>query len=196
MRVSGPAIVHLSLCIAVGGIAVASSPSPQNFVQALLASGRHESIPAEMDIYKPLIGDWRIIGKEYSDGVPKSVEMTVTFVRALDGRAIQDVWNWPIDASLPATGANRAGGTTLRVYDPVERVWQVTWIDPLARNRVQLEGRKVGENLVHLGATAVGVPRRWIFSGIRQESFTWRGEISNDGGQTWFLSAEYFAKRQ
>jgi hypothetical protein len=168
----------------------------QGFIDALVAAARHDSIPADMDIYAPVLGDWEITGTESVTDPPKPVKMKVNFARTLDGRAIQDVWSWAIDPKLPAIGPNYACGTTLRVYDPQERVWRVTWVDPVRRNRVQLDARKVGADIVQLGANAKGELRRWIFSEIANESFTWRGEGSPDGGQTWRLYAEYFARRR
>jgi hypothetical protein len=160
----------------------------QGFIQALIAPSRHESIPADMDIYAPFLGDWKITGTEYLEkDQPHAVTVEVNFARALEGRAIQDIWSW--------VGSNRGSGTTLRVYDPDERVWRVTWIDPVRCARAQLDARKVGADIVQIGANAKGVPRRWTFSDIRADSFTWRGEHSDDGGQTWQLNAEYFAQR-
>lgn len=197
MRISGPPFVYTTLLVAAGGFAGAgASTSPQGFIDALVATSRHESIPADMDIYAPVLGDWEITGAEYLQKTPKRVKMTVNFARALDGRAIQDIWSWAIDPNLPATGANHASGTTFRVYDPEERVWRVTWIDPVKRGRVQLDARKVGADIVQIGANSKGEPRRWIFSDITGDSFTWRGEGSEDGGKTWRLYAEYFARRR
>jgi hypothetical protein len=150
-----------------------------------------------MDIYAPFLGDWDITGAEYPQpNQPTSVTMVVNFARALDGRAIQDVWSWPLDRKLPIAGANRASGTTCRVYDPVEKVWRITWIDPVKRARVQLDARKLGSDVVQIGANANGQPRRWTFTDIAADSFTWRGEFSEDGGRTWQVNAEYFAKRR
>jgi hypothetical protein len=83
----------------------------------------------------------------------------------------------------------------MRVYDPSERVWRVTWINPVDGARVQLDARKVGQDIVQIGANAKGVPRRWIFSDIGSDRFVWRGEHSDDDGRTWQLNAEYFARR-
>ncbi|HEY5755108.1 MAG TPA: hypothetical protein VIU34_04760 [Steroidobacter sp.] len=191
--------VYPSLLAAAGTLVGggASAASSAGFVPALVATARHESIPADMDIYAPFLGDWNITGTEYREpGKATPVTMTVNFSRALEGRAIQDVWNWPLDSTLPIAGANRACGTTFRVYDPVEKVWHITWIDPVKRARVQLDARKVGSDIVQLGANAGGQPRRWIFTDIAGDSFTWRGEVSEDSGNTWRLSAEYFAKRR
>lgn len=161
------------------------SGPPHDFIDALVATSRHDSIPADMDIYAPVLGDWQVTGTEHVTHPPRPVQMKVNFARVLDGRAIQDVWSWGAGIS----------GTTLRVYDPEERIWRVTWLDPVKRNRVHLDARKVGADIVQLGANAKDEPRRWVFSDITVDSFTWRGEGSQDGGKTWQLYAEYFAKR-
>jgi hypothetical protein len=168
----------------------------QGFIDALVSTTRHDSIPADMDIYAPVQGDWMIDGTEYVTNPPRPVKMAVNFVRALNGRAIQDIWSWAIDPNLPMTGANHACGTTVRVYDPQERIWRVTWIDPVKRARVHLDAHQVGADIVQIGTHANGESRRWIFSDITQDSFTWRGEGSSDGGKTWRLYAEYFARRR
>lgn len=168
----------------------------QGFIDALVAAARHESIPADMDIYAPVLGDWDIDGTEYVTNPPRPVKMTVNFARVLGGRAIQDIWSWAIDPSLPMTGANRASGTTLRVYDPAERIWRVTWIDPVKRARVQLDAQSVGVDILQTGTHVNGESRRWIFSDIAKDSFTWRGEGSSDAGKSWRLYAEYFARRR
>lgn len=157
----------------------------QGFIDVLVAAARHDSIPADQDIYAPMLGNWDIDGTEYVTTPPTPVKIKVSFARTLQGRAIQDVWSWP-----------HGSGTTLRVYDPEEGVWRVTWIDPVKRNRVHLDARKVGADIVQIGANAKGEARRWIFSEIQPDSFTWRGDGSNDGGQTWRLYAEYFARRR
>ena len=191
-----PSLLAAAGSLAGGGAASASTPQ-SGFVPALVASARHASIPAEMDLYAPFLGDWDITGTEYPEpGKGQPVTMLVTFARALEGRAIQDVWSWPLDGKLPIAGANRACGTTFRVYDPVEKVWRITWIDPVKGARVQLDARKVGADVVQIGANASGQPRRWTFTDIAADSFTWRGEFSEDGGNTWQLNAEYFAKRR
>jgi hypothetical protein len=36
---------------------------------------------------------------------------------------------------------------------------------------------------------------RWRFTDIEPDSFTWRGEISNDGGATWTFEEQMRATR-
>ena len=95
----------------------------------------------------------------------------------------------------PGGAAEPTLGTTLRLYDPVERVWRITWLDPSSRLRLQLTARKVGDDIVQVGADPAGRPRRWTFSEIRPTSFVWRSEYLDDDGRSWVLRVECFAKR-
>lgn len=42
---------------------------------------------------------------------------------------------------------------------------------------------------------ADGSLMRWSFVDTTPDSFTWRGELSTDGGATWRLEAEFFGRR-
>ena len=41
-----------------------------------------------------------------------------------------------------------------------------------------------------------GSEMRWSFNDIRPDSFVWRGEVSHDGGKTWWLQEEHHMKRR
>jgi len=165
-------------------------PHDAEFVAALLAPARDDSIPPEMDLYAPFLGTWKLAGAHFLPEGQKPVSGEVVFARVLGGRAIQDVWIFGTEGSGPPRA-----GTTVRVYDPVERAWNVTWLDPISRARVQLVARKVGGDIVQIGASADGKPRRWVFSDVAEDRFVWRGEHSDDDGRTWQLNAEYCAER-
>lgn len=166
------------------------------FIAALLAEARHASIPADMDLYGSLLGSWELRGMNYRvEGKPEKVIGRVEVARVLDGRAIQDIWIFQLDNTQPFDARNRRVGTTLRIYDPVDKVWKATWLDPVTRGRTQLTARRQGGNIVHIGANVEGRPMRWTFTNITDTSFAWRGEHSENGGRTWKLNAEYFAHR-
>ena len=75
--------------------------------------------------------------------------------------------------------------------------WHVSWMHPAGGEFVNLVGRKVGDRIVHEG---VGTdPRRrerWSFTEITLTSFVWLGEVSFDGGTTWFLEQEMHGTRR
>jgi len=86
-------------------------------------------------------------------------------------------------------------GTTLRVYDPRIDAWQIQYTDPVAQVYLAMVGRRQGDDIVQEGKDPSGQSVRWSFSEITPQSFRWRGDWSADGGKTWRLRIEFFARR-
>lgn len=55
--------------------------------------------------------------------------------------------------------------------------------------------RKNYGELIHKNVDAQENFHRWTFKVIGQSSCHWTGELSNDGGETWVLSSEFFLIR-
>ncbi len=155
----------------------------------------------KLALYAFLVGDWetRIVAFE-EDGTRHESRGEIHAAWVLEGRAIQDVWITPPRAErggplppLPVTGAWY--GTTLRVYDPGADAWRILWCDPANQFSVQQTGRAEGRDIVQLGTVPDGTTMRWRFTEIEADAFHWTGEISSDGGRTWRLQVEVFAKR-
>jgi hypothetical protein len=186
----------LVLLTGVGSERADAGQSAEGFVSALLGSERHESIPAAEDIYAEVLGSWKLNGSEWdAKGSPRPIEIDLDVVRVLGGRAIQDTWVWTIDPSLPLKGSNRGHGSTFRVYDNVERCWNIFFFDTVDHRTVHLRGRRLDRDIVHEGMYHDKL-RRWTFTAITANSFTWLGQSSVDGGKTWKRDAEYFARRK
>jgi hypothetical protein len=168
-------------------------------LQALAAVVRSPEIPASEDVYGWLAGSWTLRPLHYagSDVSALGLEGEAHFHWALEGRAIQDVWIMPRRAArtpaLPAT--NNMYGTTLRVWDPSLRAWRITWINPVTGHRQEQIGRRVGPDIVQIGARADGTPTRWRFTEISPNSFHWIGESLAPDGATWRLEGEFLATR-
>jgi hypothetical protein len=109
----------------------------------------------------------------------------IHFGWVLEGRVIQDVW------ILPGVFY----GTTLRIYDPAIDAWHILWSDPVRPYYARQIGRARGRDIVQEGTEDTGAATRWSFTEITPNSFRWRGERSLDGGATWRLQAEFFARR-
>lgn len=170
----------------------------EQFRQRLLAQGPHPSLGAHADTYGRLIGSHRgEITSYLRPGTPRRTSIEVHFAWALDGRAIQDLWITPAlpDRSQPSATGLDWYGTTVRVFDPQAEVWRATWIDPVSKFNLQLEGRRVGDDVVQIG-TRGGWPIRWTFSDITAESFTWRGHILERDGVSWRLEIEIHLRRE
>ena len=68
-------------------------------------------------------------------------------------------------------------------------LWRVVWNDPASGQRIDLEARRQGDDVVQLGVRA-GRPIRWTFSDILADSFTWRGHALRDDGNSWSLEVD------
>ena len=108
----------------------------------------------------------------------------IHFGWVLEGRAIQDVW------ILPGVFY----GTTLRVYDPGIDAWHILWSDPVRHFYSRQIGRARDSDIVQHGKNDAGETVRWSFTEITPNSFRWTGERSRDGGKTWQLQADFFAR--
>ena len=161
------------------------------FIQTLVAAGPHPSLGNHAQTYARVIGSWQGELKNHLWPAAGSSSVEAHFGWVLDGRAVQDVWITPArpqrSASMPA-GLNWYG-TTLRVFDPATEIWRAVWTDPASQLRIELEGRRQGDDIVQLG-TRGGQPIRWTFSNIRERSFTWQGHILEPDGSTWRLEID------
>lgn len=156
------------------------------FIDTLVSSHPAADRMDKMKLYGWLIGDWRfdaVVHKD--DGGTHRGEGEIHFVWALNGRAIQDTW------ILPGVFY----GTTLRVYDPGIDAWHILWSDPLKQFYTRQIGRARGKDIVQEGIAGVGVGMRWSFTDIAPDSFRWLGERSLDGGASWHLQADFYARR-
>ena len=156
-------------------------------------------IPQSELIYDWLIGHWTVIARDYlENGSFIETEGEWHFFRALEGRAIQDVWICPIRSARFA-GMSRVAnryGTSVRFFHPVEQKWHVVWINPVSGNVSQLVAEKVGNEIVQTGTDEDGNSFRWVFSDIAENSCRWYGERSLDKEESWILEVEFFMRRQ
>jgi hypothetical protein len=153
-------------------------------------------------LYDPLIGRWEAEAKAFlPDGTSRRHFWQIRFERALEERAIQDVWITPPRDGPNVGKSERWGpfdnqyGVTIRVYDPKVDAWRVTWIDPCAGYRAELVGRAQDGGIFQEGTGSDGARLRWIFSDIAPGSFRWRAEVSRDEGATWYKAIELLAHR-
>ena len=159
------------------------------FTTLLAAAGRSPEIPESSDVYGWLVGSWELQALHYKavDVSAERIGGEAHFGWVLEGRAIQDVWIMPRccgrHADLEKT--NNMYGTTLRVWDSTIQAWRIHWII----------GRRVGKDIVQVGARADGTPTRWQFTEITADSFHWIGEALEPDGKTWKLEGEFRAGR-
>ncbi len=170
-----------------------------NFHAVLSAPSRSREIPESADVYGWLIGSWELEVLHYKafDVSALGIKGEVHFGWVLEGRAIQDVWIMPrrSERTDDIGKTNNMYGTTLRVWDPAIQAWRIRWINPVSGHREEQVGRRIGKDIVQVGARPDGTPTRWRFTEIAPDSFHWIGESLNPDGQTWNLEGEFRAKR-
>ena len=166
-------------------------------IESLVATGPHPSLGAHADTYGRVIGSWTGELSLYQDRkCVASASVEVHFGWVLEGRAVQDVWITParLDRRSNAGAVVNWYGTTLRVFEPATGAWHVTWTDPMSQLRIELVGRRQGDEIVQIG-TRAGRPIRWTFSDITPGSFIWRGHILNLDGVSWDPEVEMKFRR-
>src|SRR5262245_21361083 len=167
------------------------------FEKALAAGGRAGEIPAEMDAYNFLLGDWELDVLHYW-GVNVSalgIDGEVHARRVLEGRAVQDVWIMPRQRAARLDKKLNMYGTTLRVWDSVIQAWRISWSNPAGDHYEEQAGRRSGSDIVQIGCRPDGTPTRWRFTEITPISFHWLGESLGPDGKSWKLEGEFRAKR-
>lgn len=169
----------------------------ETYLTVLAAAGPHPSLGQHADTYGRIIGSWQgELHDHFSGKEAQTRSIEAHFGWVLEGRAVQDVWITPARAERGAAEERPLDwyGTTLRIYDPKAEVWRTTWSDPVSGYRIDLEGRRQGDDIVQLGMRA-GRPIRWTFSEIRADSFTWQGHALEDDGASWRLEIDIQFRR-
>ena len=171
----------------------------ENLHSVLAAPGRSAEIPESADVYGWLVGSWELEILHYRaiDMSRLGLKGEVHFGWVLEGRAIQDVWIMPrrSDRAPSTDKANNMYGTTLRVWDGSIQAWRITWVNPVNGHREEQIGRRIGHDIVQVGARPDGTPTRWRYTEITPDSFHWIGESLLPDGETWRLEGEFLAKK-
>jgi hypothetical protein len=169
------------------------------FVFLLGASGRSAEIPDAADVYGWLVGSWELEVVHYKAVNVSSQRLKgeAHFGWVLEGRAIQDVWIMPrvTERRPDIAKTNNMYGTTLRIWDPANQAWQIRWINPVTGHYETQIGRRIGGEIVQVGARSDGTPTRWRFTEIMPDSFHWIGEALQADGVNWRLEGEFLAHR-
>ncbi len=170
-----------------------------DFLTLLAAKERSPEIPESEDVYGWLVGSWNLDVLHYwaEDLRAQNITGEVHFAWVLEGRAIQDIWITPrCSQRRPDLKAKvNSYGTTLRTWDPTVRAWRIRWINPVSGHEERQMGRRIGSDIVQVGARPDGTATRWRFIEITPDSFHWIGEALEPDGKTWKLEGEFRATR-
>jgi hypothetical protein len=178
-------------------------------LNALHAEGPAPDRTEAMMLYGQFIGSWegKLRSKKFTvnsngelqfDNESSFNESTleIHFSWVLQGRAIQDVWISPVRSSVKEEFSFGMFGTTLRIYDPKNDYWYITFIDPFTTQSYhRMIGRKIGNDIVQELRKEKHITH-WIFTDITKDSFHWMWKESEDDGRTWKVQAEFFLERR
>jgi hypothetical protein len=91
----------------------------------------------------------------------------------------------------------RLVGADPRYFEPKFGTWPAVFLDPQIASGARFTAGAVGEDRIVLDSPDRGPEgTRWAFNTIRTDTFVFRDEASNDGGETWRLQSDYHMKRR
>lgn len=164
-----------------------------DMTKTLQALGPDLSLGDQAKVFGRFVGTWDVdYGEIGADGKVTHFPGEMIAGWVMDGHALQDLFI----AYPKSADKERTMGTTFRYFDNKAGKWHVIYIEPPTNTIVQLTGGQEGDRIVLYSKSPQGSLLRWSFNDIKNDSFTWRGERSRDGGKTWQLMEEHHMKRR
>jgi hypothetical protein len=186
----------------LGGLMMAATQSDAKsdaFTSALVSAGPSRDLGAAASTYAWLIGAWDVeLIDILEDGSQQKQQGEWVFSWTLEGRAVQDVLIAPKrpERHKASSRLGNRYGTSIRLYDASEKLWRITWINPVTGAHDELTGRKMGNDIVQEGKRPSGQRIRWVFTNIGTDSCLWYGEALQADGSTWRREAEFHLQRR
>ncbi|MDG6996399.1 MAG: hypothetical protein JRN52_10800 [Nitrososphaerota archaeon] len=155
-------------------------------INGLLSTGPDPGLGDKLKLFGQFVGDWDILEDRFfkPDGTEEVQSGELHWGWILGGKAVQDVWMYHDKETNRAVPA----GTTVRFYDSETDAWHSVWITPEGNAVITFVGHQVENEIVLEGKDQEDTLLKWVFSDIKSDSFTWRGEESKDDGKTWVLT--------
>jgi hypothetical protein len=162
-------------------------------INVLRSADANPSVGDEAKTFDRLVGTWDAdFSFHRADGSVSHKKGELLFGWVMDGHAIQDLW-----IGYPTEGQKeRTIGTTIRFFDTALKQWRVVFVNPQFNYVVTAQGGREGDRIVLRGRDTDGLPIRWTFSEMTQDSFHWQGEKSHDDGKTWKVEEDHHMKRR
>lgn len=171
-----------------------SDPTPADVLaDAFTADGPTPGSTDALALFGQFIGSWDLdVTDIAADGAETTSPGEWHFGWALGGRAVADVWICP--RRRPDGSSPGEHGASLRFPDPEIGAWRSTWTGPGKRMVRTFVARPEGDEIVLSGTSDEG-EMRWVFSDVTSTAFSWRNEVSVDGGRTWRVQQRFAARR-
>ena len=145
------------------------------------ATAAYEAHHQEFDY---LLGDWEFAGTRQWNNAVVPIRGFWSANRSADGALVTDEFRM-----VDEGGRTLYVSTTLRVYNPVTERWNLIGVEPRAGipqlGTAWKEGNDIRIDQTFSGQD--GVSRLWRirYYNIQGDRFSWRADISSDGGKTW-----------
>jgi hypothetical protein len=141
--------------------------------------------PEELKHWGQMVGQWSTTEerlKPDGSGWQASKAADWDFFWAFDGWGIQDNYTSPPRSETMEDESKRQRGINLRIYNPVDKQWVLTWLTPALSKPQNFTASSTEEEIVMLSdkADAQGNYRRVTFFDINKLSFEWKLEWSKD----------------
>lgn len=172
----------LMVSVWLGGSAgevVAQPPEPAKTEEEARAA--YEAHQADFDY---LLGDWEFVRTRHSpDGTKNEARGYWSARRSADGAIITDEYRL-----LAPDGSTQYVSTTVRAYSAAERRWNLIGVEPGQGYMQPGIAWKEGEDMrvdQTFGRPPDTTEWRIRYHNIRPDAFSWRADVSRDGGRTW-----------
>lgn len=159
----------------------ATSLSAGQFQTGSMAAGA----PPELQHWGKLVGQWTTTEealKQDGSGWQASKGADWDFFWAFDGWGIQDNYTSPSMSEALEDESTRTRGTNLRIYNPEEKKWVLTWLTVKSKEPNSFTATSTDEEVVMLSETPnpQGNYSRITFFDMTEETFEWKLEWSKD----------------
>ena len=185
----------LGLLVAAS-VALATPETATEFRPGKMAAGA----PSELQHWGKLVGQWVVSGeslKQDGSGWEPSGDADWDFFWAFNGWGIQDNYTQPPLSVTLEDESKRQHGINLRIYNPVEKKWVLTWLTTASSKPSGFTAQSNDEQVVMISDTKDlrGNFNRITFFDMQENSFKWKLEWSADK-EAWLEVARIHGKRK
>ncbi|MEP5611308.1 MAG: hypothetical protein ABJP45_03630 [Cyclobacteriaceae bacterium] len=143
--------------------------------------------PIETSQLEPLIGTWITERESLSrngEWIKSDTKGIWNFEWGLKGHAIIDTYELLHKDQFGKDSVDFSG-INVRIFDPKEAIWKVTWVENVGRNFAHFTAKVVDGRIEMEGVNPAGRDVKVFFYEVKKDSFLWRLEWSFDDGKSW-----------
>jgi len=166
------------------------------FQNALISEFPKSELEEKLSLFGQFVGEWDFEGV-FEKGTPDEwrVPGEWFFSWILDGTAIQDVFICPTRKEREINPHPDAEyGTGIRFFNPSTDTWSVCY--GLYGKMSVFEAKQVENQIIVRNKDESEGLNQWVFSDVTTNAFHWQNRTSYDGGNTWCVNFELFARRK